>query len=334
MGRLFLLLIVAVGLAPGTWVRTTDWGEPDLRQIFVVESLPFHRTALGSAVEVAGAWRLSSPNANFSGYSALLAMGDGTLLALSDHARSLRFSPPDAVRQQPVRIDYLNPFVNAEKRLLDLESATRDPATGRLWAAYELGNHIERYDRAFRQTGRVRPVEMRRWPSNDGPEAMVRLADGRFVVLSEGSPRWFAADLPGLLFPGDPLEGGKPRPFRFRGPEDFLPVDMAQLPDGRVLILLRAVRWGLPPRFESKLVVTDPAAIAPGQLWPWREVAHLAEPLPMDNYEGLAIEPADDGRLVLWLISDDNRVRFQRTLLLKLLWRPNEKARGSPRAPR
>ena len=36
---------------------------------------------------------------------------------------------------------------------------------------------------------------------------------------------------------------------------------------------------------------------------------------------------------VLWLISDDNTSHFQRTLLLKLLWRPNEKARGVSRAP-
>ena len=56
----------------------------------------------------------------------------------------------------------------------------------------------------------------------------------------------------------------------------------------------------------------------------------------MDNYEGLAVAPGPDGALVLWLISDDNKATFQRTLLLKLLWRPsdsNEKARELPRAP-
>jgi hypothetical protein len=69
-------------------------------------------------------------------------------------------------------------------------------------------------------------------------------------------------------------------------------------------------------------------------MWRTDTLADLQLPLPMDNYEGLAIEPADTGNLALWLISDDNNMRYQRTLLLKLEWRPNERARGSLRAPR
>jgi hypothetical protein len=203
-----------------------------------------------------------------------------------------------------------------------------------MWGTYENTNFIERYDADFIPEGRVRPPEMRRWPSNSGPEAMVRLADGRFIVLSEASPRWFDDDLPALLFPGDPVDGARPEPFRYAPPDGYRPVDMAEIPDGRVLILLRAVRWGVPPRFESKLVVADPADIRRSGRWSGREIAHVGEPLPTDNYEGVAVEPADDGRLVLWLISDNNKSRFQRTLLLKLLWRPDEKARGKARAPR
>ena len=37
-----------------------------------------------------------------------------------------------------------------------------------------------------------------------------------------------------------------------------------------------------------------------------------------ENYEGLAVEPGAGGRLTLWLVSDDNNMRFQRTLLLRL----------------
>ena len=200
--------------------------------------------------------------------------------------------------------------------------------------AYERANLIERFDAELVPTGRVRPPEMRGWPPNMGPEAITRLADGRFVVLSEGSPRWFPADLPALLFPADPIRGARAERFRFRPPESYRPVDMAVLPDGRVLILLRRLVVDLPPRFEAKLVVSDPSAIRPGERWSWREIAHLTEPVPMDNYEGLAVEAGEGGRLVLWLISDDNKATFQRTLLLKLLWRPNEKARGTARAPR
>jgi hypothetical protein len=30
----------------------------------------------------------------------------------------------------------------------------------------------------------------------------------------------------------------------------------------------------------------------------------------------------------VWIVSDDNSFRLQKTLLLQLRWRPNEKARG------
>jgi hypothetical protein len=108
---------------------------------------------------------------------------------------------------------------------------------------------------------------------------------------------------------------------------------MAQLPDGRVLILLRKVDWGIPPAFSGKLMIADPSTIRQGERWRAEPVAELEEPLPTDNYEGLAVDSDERGGVVLWLISDDNRARFQRTLLLKLLWRLNEKARGSSRAP-
>ena len=94
------------------------------------------------------------------------------------------------------------------------------------------------------------------------------------------------------------------------------------------------MRWGLPPRFEGKLLVADPAEIRPGVAWAGRIIADLKAPLPMDNYEGVAVEPGADGEVVLWVISDDNHAKFQRTLLLKLVWRPDEKARGRARAPR
>src|SRR5690606_4099260 len=109
------------------------------------------------------------------------------------------------------------------KQSADLEALTRDPATGRLWAAFEAINEIARYEPDFSGVVRVRPVAMRNWPGNAGAEAMVRLRDGRFIVLAEASPHWFAAGSPGLLFPGDPVEGSQPVGFRFATPAGFRP---------------------------------------------------------------------------------------------------------------
>ena len=332
MRRLILLLIVGLGLVPVTCMHSPGALEAgDGRQILSVVALPHGELDLGE-VRAVGAWELDSPNHHFGSYSALVSLGDGSVLAATDTGRRLRFAPPGNAGPA-ARFDYFALLTTGEKRLFDIEAMTRDAGTGQVWAAYENTNLIERYSAALRSEARARPTAMRGWSSNAGPEAMVRLADGRFVVLSEASRRWFAGDVPAVLFAGDPVEGAAELAFRYRPPAGYRPVDMAALPDGRVLILVRKVVWSIPPGFAGKIVVADPAAIRPGETWSGRVIAELADPLPSDNYEGLAIEPAAGGDVVLWLISDDNSIRLQRTLLLKLLWTPNEKARGSNRAP-
>jgi len=331
MRRLVALLLVALGLAPGTW-----WRSPvpaaDERQIVSFTPLPLPEVDLGP-LRLAGAWQLRSANAHFGSYSALTALGDGTLLAASDRGRMLRFSAPGA-RPSPVRLDVFAGRAQRDKRQVDLESLARDPATGRIWAGFEVDNRIERYEAGFRRRATVRPQAMRDWRGWFGAEAMVRLADGRFIVLAEGAARWFGSAMPGLLFPSDPVAGATPERFVFVPPDGFRPVDLASLPDGRVLILLRNAGWGIVPAFSGKLMLADPAAIRAGQPWRAQLVADLVAPLPTDNYEGLAVEPDGRGGAVLWLISDDNQMTLQRTLLLKLVWPANAKARGNARAPR
>ena len=329
-GRLFLALLIAVGLAPGTWVRSAPTILSDERRL--LDMMPLDGpTSLGE-LEVTGVWQLESPNMFFGGYSALAALGDGRLLAVSDSGAKLVFAPPGRAARLP-EFGQLVARGELVKAMADAEALARDPATGQVWAAFEHDNMIERYDARLQPTGRARPGAMRGWPSNAGPEAMVRLADGRFIVLSEDPPRWFGRARAGLLFPGDPVGGGEAVEFEFRPPAGFAPSDMALLPDGRALILARRVDWGLPPGFRNKLLIADPAEARAGKPWPWRELADLSA-LPSDNFEGLAIEAANGGAVTLWLISDDNHATFQRTLLAKLVWRPNEKARGASRAPR
>jgi hypothetical protein len=332
MRRLVLLTVVALGLSPGTWVRTPNAASTDERPILSITPLSLPPIEMARRdLQVAGAWVLSSANRHFGGYSALAALPDGSLLAVSDRGRRLRFTPPGRPGHEP-RFDYLGAVRPGAKASVDSEGVTYDPASGRLWVAYENRNMIVRYDARFRREAAARPAAMRDWPSNAGPETIVRLADGRFVVLAEGSPRWFAADSPALLFPSDPADGAVPERFRFEPPDGYRPVDAAPLPDGRVLILLRRVHWTLPPFFTGKLMIADPAAIRPGERWRGELVADLARPLPTDNYEGLAIEPGRHGGATVWLISDDNTSAFQRTLLLKLTWRPNAKTRRVSRA--
>ncbi len=201
----------------------------------------------------------------------------------------------------------------------DVESATRDPATGRIWIGMEGRGAIVRHGPALDREQFREVPEMRVWPQNSGPEAMVRLTDGRFVALCECNPGWSQGGThPALLFNGDPASGAAAQPFTLAGVDGYRPTDMAQLPDGRVLILARQLVWPVPARFAVKILIADPVEIAPGMVWQAREVADLSAPWPTDNYEGLAIERQADGTLIAWIISDENAAVTQRVLLLKV----------------
>lgn len=326
MRRLLAILAVAALAAPGLWWRAPAPPPPDWRQRIEFVPLPLGQRRAG-VLAVLGAWQLRSRFPAFGSFSAMVSPGPGRLLAVSDAGRMAAFAMPGAP-PQPVE---LGPFAGRRvesKYDVDIEGMTRDPATGRIWVSYEGSNSIERFAADFSGAKRVAPLAMRDWPGNTGPETLVRLADGRFIVISEARSEWLGGYHEALLFASDPVAGAQPREFLFDAPDGFRPVDAAALPDGRVLILLRRVDW-LPPGFANRLVVADPAAIRPGMVWRSRPLANVGAPLPSDNYEGLTMVDRGHGVVDIWLISDDNFNPYQRTLLLHLQW-PDayEKARG------
>lgn len=319
MLRCLLIVLLLVGLAPGLWWRMP----PPVRsfeQRVTVTPVPVDPAlARIGPFRLTGVWQLTSPHHWFGGYSTLLSVRSGRLLAFSDRGYMIDFPLPGAPDTGPARI---GGSVGDDKQLKsarDIESATYDPQADALFLALENQNAIVRTTPAL--TGRVlvRPGTMRGWSANQGAEAMVRLADGRFAVLSEQRTGWgAAASHPAALMSGDPTRGASERRFWFKGTDGFRPTDMAQLPDGRVLVLQRQLRWPFPARFSGSIALADPADLQPGQVWRGSEVARLESPLPVDNFEGLAIVPALAGKVQVWLISDDNQAITQRTLLWRL----------------
>ena len=321
MRRSLAALLVLLCLSPGLLWRDPPFRDNGPQPLHIRPlSLP-PETRLSSRVTVAGVWQLRSESTSFGGYSSLMVLPKGQLLAISDRGRFLRFgmptNPPVRAMIGPVAEGY-----DVEKRLADAESATRDPVSGAIWLGYEGSNSIRRYGPDLLYSEAVQPAEMRKWPSNRGPESLVRLSDGRFIVLSEALDDGEPPFTQGLLFPGDPVEGAVPIRFRFVPPHGFRPTDMAQLPNGRVAILLRRLRFGL-PWLASQLVIADPETIASGQVWEWQPLTQIGSPVPPENYEGLAVEPGENGVVRLWLISDDNNnTVLQRTLVVALDWKP------------
>lgn len=325
--RLFLIALVALGLAPGTWLRS-DPAPTAFHAPIRIERLDTPAMRLGPFT-LAGAWHITSPGGRSGGYSALIANSPDSLVAASDTGRLMIV---ELERGAPVaaRLKRLGQR-GVDKVRVDIESLTRDPASGTVWAGYEDRNAIQRLDRNFDQEAIANPPAMRGWGSNTGPEAMARLPDGRFLVIEERERGGLHR---ALLFPGDPTLGTEPVEFRTEVIEGFFPVDATAMAGGRVLVLLRRIAWGMPPRFEGAIMAFDPERIAPGEVWRGRLLARLEPPLPMDNFEGMALTREADGARYLWLISDDNMMRYQRTLLLKLRWEPErQRARGMPARP-
>ncbi|MCB5425430.1 esterase-like activity of phytase family protein [Altererythrobacter sp. CC-YST694] len=320
--RVVLALALALGLAPGiVWRSGPPRSDDSQSMAYLRLPVPTGEEARiggsGSPV-ITGAWRMESPNTQFGSYSALLAT-HGWFLSFSDQGGFLRAPLPG--RRGSVEIGRALSGAGDFKQMQDIESATADPKTGRIWLGLEGRNAIIRLEADLSGAKVVQPAAMRHWQGNGGPESLLRLDDGRFLVLAESALSWKAKGSPALLFPGDPVEGAVPEEFLFSPPEGYLPTDMKQLPDGRVLILLRGIGL-LPPRFTAKLVLADPARIRAGQPWPWREVGTIERPFPLDNYEGLEVTGGEDGApLTLWIISDDNAGELlQHNVLLRLSW--------------
>jgi len=312
-------LLAALAFLAIAFASTRSLGEEGAVKVSPI-AIPYRPTF--GPFALTGVWEVESDHPRFGGYSALLPLARGRLVAIGDRGYSLEIAP--GPRPGAGIIRRLAPDAIYIETSLDSEAATADPVTGRRWIAWEGENAITRHDRGSRQPQLAFPPAMSSWPRGRGAEAMVRLADGRFVVLREGFGVPDDMGLFGgrrheaLIFARDPLTGTEPEHFWFAGPSGFSPVDMAQMPDGRVLVLMRRLVWPFPAKFAGRILIADPRDIRPGAQWTGTRVATLTTPLPFDNFEGLAIVPAARGKLNIWLMSDDNRSPVQRTLIWRL----------------
>ena len=316
-----VLAVLAIGGARTTYKNTSQ--NIALTPLLLDESNPKRRTV--GALTFLGAWELRSDNGDFGGISALVAMKDGRFLGVSDAGALIGFGMSGDVRAD-------RPFIAAlpgafGKGVIfkdrDSEGIAYDAVSGRVWVSYEFKHAIRRFPASMsRVDGMIRPATMRGWPRNSGAETLVRLNDGRFLVFAEGGPD--DNIYPAIQFSGDPVETGTTQfPFRYRPSQGYRITDASQLPDGRLLLLER--RIGFPEGFTAKLLILDHARITRDATVAGEVIAMLKPPLLVDNMEGLAITQ-EQGRTIVWLVSDNNFNAIQRTLLMKFTVNlPNKK---------
>ena len=307
-----ILIFLLVGLAPATDQRLTKVDKSSQRITAIALDQP--ATATGMLRFVRG-WRLESPNPVFGGFSALAVTGPDRFQLASDGGYGARLTLRTDGRVDDAHIALLpSPGRRADKKsATDFEAMTFDRTSGATWVALEGRNQVWRFDAALTRVESRAALPKPRWPVNSGPEAMVRLADGRTLIFSEDAdddPRGRAA----LLSAGDPaVPGTRATRFVYAAEGKGLVSDAAALPDGRILLVHRTL--GFRPVFTTTLAIVDPADIRPGGVIRSRAIGRVPAPLA-ENYEGVAVE-VRDGRTFLWLVSDDNFNSWQRSLLVE-----------------
>jgi hypothetical protein len=277
-----------------------------------------------------GGVALASRDRAFGGFSSLAvthAVTGDRFTLLSDGGNVVQFDMGSDWR--PHRIAFRNlpagPGIGWEKRDRDSESMAIDPQTGQIWIGFENSNAIWRYAPGFAgYEARVRPQAMRKWPANGGPESMARLADGRFVVISEeahirradwtGSETGRLHTRQALIFAGDPTTAGPPKRFAYEPYGRYDPSDATALPNGDLLVLDRG--FSLPFRWSNRISLVVARDVAEGRVARGRPIATIDAPLIHDNFEGITTT-IENGATIVWIVSDDNQMVLQRTLLLK-----------------
>ena len=277
-----------------------------------------------------GGVALDSRDPAFGGFSSLDVARSGTgnrFTLLSDGGNVVRFDMGQDWRPHAIAFSNLpaGPGIGWEKGDRDSESMAIDPGTGQIWVGFEYRNAIWRYAPGFAgYEARVSPEAMQKWPANGGAESMARMPDGRFVVVSEvahvRAADWTRSEderlhtRQALIFAGDPTRAGPPQRFAYEPYGRYDPSDATALPNGDLLVLDRG--FSLPFRWSNRISRVLASDVAAGRVARGRLIATIDEPLIHDNFEGIDTT-VENGKTIVWIVSDDNQMFLQRTLLLK-----------------
>lgn len=256
----------------------------------------------------------------FGGWSDLRVTQDDHWLALSDDGHWLRGTLAVTAQQLTGATgDQTGAIFGCPDKLrCDVESLTQRP-DGTTWLGLEsqplVPNRILAFAKDDPQFARP-PQEvalapgMAAMPHNAGLEAMATLPDGSVLAIEEGAepvPPHLRAWL---------WQAGSWHALRFPATPNWRPTALAALPRnhplGDALVLERL--W----LAKQQLAGTRVRAVrlpGSGEVLAVRDVLQLAQPrCLLDNFEGLAVQERG-GALWLWLLSDDNLRKEQKTLL-------------------
>jgi hypothetical protein len=276
-------------------------------------------------LEFRGGLVLTSPYKEFGGLSAFHIFPDGTnFISLTDRGRWLRgrliyqhgrLVGIDGAEMAPILGSDGRPL--AARGWYDTEAIAIDGGT--LYVAIERVNRIVRFDYGrygllARGQSIAVPPGMSTLPNNKGLECLTFVpkpmpAAGTLIAISERGLD-SAGNIRGFM-----IGGPTPGEFSVARRDDFDVSDCAILPDGDLALLERRFAWTTGVAIRLRRIPL--ATLAPGAVVDGRDVMSADMGYQIDNLEGLSVNRASNGDVLLTLVSDDNFSRLQRTILLQ-----------------
>lgn len=259
-------------------------------------------------VSMHGAWHVTSDNANWGGVSGLDYTPKGALIAVSDQGVMFDLPLNGAQPEPDAHLTYLlgaNGKQLSGKRRRDSEGlAIYD---GAALISFERDHRIDVYD--FETCGAAaRPATLATLPNTRDGQPIAPNRGVEALAVSANGTISYAYELPTAQSAPIGVIGkdGQPEilPARISTPLAYSVVgrDQTVLTGGQELTadLLRS--------YDPLRGVRARLRVADTQIT-------LAPPVPVDNFEGVALQPMDDGSVIAWIISDNNFSDDQRTLL-------------------
>jgi len=263
-----------------------------------------------------GGIELTSTDKRFGGLSGLVVSGDGReILAVSDRGwwveGLLLYNDGGnlvGLRDAgilPMQVHHQN---GASREVsLDAEALVRSGENS-LIVAFERQHRLWEYRDpiSYPKPIHVNP-SLSRLPLNSGIEAVVLLGAGKLLAIAEGGifEKQFLAFLimnsgvVEMLYPYD---------------DYFRPSDAALLDEGRVLVLERG--YNKAAGASARLVSLQRDSIEENSEITRNLMIDLSGLVSMDNFEGLEVISGLAGEHIVYIVSDDNYSRRQRTLLI------------------
>ncbi len=317
------LAIAGLALLAACAPSAADAPIPDQWRAVDVQAIPvsFGEATVGR-LRFRGGVELRSSDAVFGGLSDIEVLEGNRFLSQSDDGQwfegDLALDGQGALtgvanmRTAMMRDERGEPFVN--KSAADSEDIAQLP-DGRIAVSFEQTQTIRIYDLnrdgpfgAATDGPRLAGVE--RLPPNQGLEALAALSDGTLVVGAEGgdrptTPIWLAplnAQTPAPIAAHFPLSGG------------FSLTSLDRLPNGDLVAM---ERFYAPVIGARARIVRIPAIEVHPSAAPMHvdQLAQLGPPHPVDNFEGVSAVRLPNGVTRLYIVSDNNFSRRQRTYL-------------------